>query len=85
VNLPQIKIVPQKSGHRFLHIHKNVSGVLAQVNNILAKYDMNITGQHLKTDEQVGYLITDVDKKYNKEVIAELKAINETIKFRLLY
>lgn len=85
VNLPQIKIVPQKSGHRFLHIHKNVSGVLAQVNNILAKYDMNITGQHLKTDEKVGYLITDVDKKYNKEVIAELKAINETIKFRLLY
>ncbi len=85
VNLPQIKVVPQKSGHRFLHIHKNVSGVLAQVNNILAKYDMNITGQHLKTDEKVGYLITDVDKEYNKEVIAELKAINETIKFRLLY
>ena len=85
VNLPQIKIVPQKNGHRFLHIHRNVSGVLAQVNNILAKYDMNITGQHLKTDEKVGYLITDVDKEYNKEVIEELRTINETIKFRLLY
>jgi D-3-phosphoglycerate dehydrogenase len=85
VNLPQIKVAPQKNGHRFLHIHKNVSGVLAQVNNILAKYNMNITGQHLKTDEKVGYLITNVDKEYNKEVIAELRAINETIKFRLLY
>ena len=85
VNLPQIKIVPQKNGHRFLHIHKNVSGVLAQVNNILAKYEMNITGQHLKTDEKIGYLITDVDKEYNKEVIEELRAITETIKFRLLY
>ena len=85
VNLPQIKIVPQKNGHRFLHIHKNVSGVLAQVNNILAKYEMNITGQHLKTDEKIGYLITDVDKEYNKEVIEELREITETIKFRLLY
>lgn len=85
VNLPQIKVTDQKKSHRFLHIHKNVSGVMAQVNSILAKYELNITGQSLKTDESVGYLITDVDKEYNEDVIEALKNIPETIKFRLLY
>lgn len=85
VNLPKIQVTPQVKAHRFLHIHKNVSGVMAQINNILAKYDLNITGQYLKTDEKVGYLITDIDKEYNKEVIEELKGVKETIKFRLLY
>lgn len=85
VNLPPIKVTPQNNVHRFLHIHKNVSGVMAEVNNILAKYDLNISGQSLKTDEQVGYLITDVDREYNEEVIKALKNVKGTIKFRLLY
>ena len=63
VNLPRIKLAPQKEGHRFLLIHENISGVVAQVNSILAKYEMNITGQFLKTDESVGYLISDVIKR----------------------
>lgn len=85
VNLPQIRVPQQKKSHRFLHIHKNVSGVMAQVNNILAKYNLNIVGQYLKTDEKVGYLITDLEDNYDKEVIKELKGIKETIKFRLLH
>jgi D-3-phosphoglycerate dehydrogenase len=85
VNLPEIKLPKQQKAHRFLHIHENVSGVMAQVNNILAKYQLNIVGQYLKTDEKVGYLITDLDDNYDKEVIKELKGIKETIKFRVLY
>ena len=85
VNLPAIRVMEQKNAHRFLHIHKNVSGVMAQVNRILADYDINVVGQYLKTDEEVGYLITDIDKEYNKEVIDALRDIKETIKFRLLY
>lgn len=85
VNLPEIKLPKQQKAHRFLHIHENVSGVMAQVNNVLAKFQLNIVGQYLKTDEKVGYLITDLDDNYDKEVINELKAIKETIKFRVLY
>jgi len=85
VNLPRIKLAPKKEGHRFLLIHENISGVVAEVNSILAKYEMNITGQFLKTDESVGYLISDVIKSYNEEILQELRAVKGKIKFRLLY
>lgn len=85
VNLPEIRVPQQKTAHRFLHIHQNVPGVMAQVNNVLAKYQLNIVGQYLKTDEKIGYLITDLENNYDKQVIKELKAIKETLKFRVLY
>jgi D-3-phosphoglycerate dehydrogenase len=58
---------------------------MAKINKILAKYDLNITGQYLSTDPKVGYVITDLDKEYNKEVIENLKDVEGTIKFRVLY
>jgi D-3-phosphoglycerate dehydrogenase len=85
VNFPNIRLPRQTNAHRFLHIHKNVSGVMAEINKILAKYDLNITGQYLSTDPKVGYVITDLDKKYNIEVIEELRNVEGTIKFRVLY
>jgi D-3-phosphoglycerate dehydrogenase len=85
VNFPNIRLPRQTNAHRFLHIHKNVSGVMAKINKILAKYDLNITGQYLSTDSKVGYVITDLDKEYNKEVIEKLRNIEGTIKFRVLY
>jgi D-3-phosphoglycerate dehydrogenase / 2-oxoglutarate reductase len=85
VNLPNIQLPQQKNCHRLLHLHRNVPGILAQINNVLAENKINIEGQYLKTTEQVGYVITDVDKKYNSVVLNELKRIPETIKFRVLY
>ena len=85
VNFPNIRLPRQTNAHRFLHIHKNVPGVMAKINKVLAKYDMNITGQYLSTDPKVGYVITDLDKKYNKEVIEKLRNVEGTIKFRVLY
>ncbi|MDC0176840.1 phosphoglycerate dehydrogenase [Polaribacter sp.] len=85
VNFPNIRLPRQTNAHRFLHIHKNVPGVMAKINETLAKYDLNITGQYLSTDPKVGYVIIDLDKKYNKEVIEELKSVEATIKFRVLY
>ncbi|MCG1035643.1 phosphoglycerate dehydrogenase [Polaribacter sargassicola] len=85
VNFPNIRLPRQSKAHRFLHIHKNVPGVMAKINKILAKYDLNITGQYLSTDPKVGYVITDLDKEYNKEVIDELRAVEGTIRFRVLY
>ena len=85
VNFPNIRLPKQDKSHRFLHIHKNVPGVMAKINKVLAKYDMNITGQYLSTDDKVGYVITDLNKKYNTQVIKKLKEIEGTIKFRVLY
>tara|TARA_B110000977_G_C11084660_1_gene494207 strand:+ start:2204 stop:4087 length:1884 start_codon:yes stop_codon:yes gene_type:complete len=85
VNFPNIRLPKQQNAHRFLHIHKNVPGIMAKINEVLASFDMNISGQFLSTDAQVGYVISDLDKDYNKEVIKALKEIPNTIKFRVLY
>lgn len=85
VNFPNIRLPKQNRAHRFLHIHQNVPGIMAKINEILATYEMNITGQYLSTDSEVGYVITDLDKDYNKEVVKALKRIENTIKFRVLY
>ncbi|GMN04856.1 hypothetical protein MTsPCn5_02440 [Croceitalea sp. MTPC5] len=85
VNFPNIRLPKQNNAHRFLHIHKNVPGIMADINEVLAKYEMNITGQFLSTDPDVGYVITDLDKEYNKDVIKALKNVEHTIKFRVLY
>ena len=85
VNFPNIRLPKQENSHRFLHIHRNVPGVMAHINEVLAEYEMNISGQYLSTDSEVGYVITDLDKDYNKEVIKALKKVDHTIKFRVLY
>ncbi len=85
VNFPNVQLPKLTNAHRLLHIHKNVSGVMAKINSVLAKHETNIVGQYLKTNEQIGYVITDIDKKYNPAVIKDLKAIENTIKFRVLY
>ena len=85
VNFPNIRLPKHKNAHRFLHIHRNVPGVMAKINKVLAKYELNITGQYLSTDEKVGYVITDVDKEYNEEVITKLKKVEGTVNFRVLY
>jgi D-3-phosphoglycerate dehydrogenase len=85
VNFPNIRLPKHNNAHRFLHIHRNVPGVMAKINKVLASYDMNITGQYLSTDDKVGYVITDLDKDYNTKVIKKLKEVEGTIKFRVLY
>uniref|UniRef100_UPI00262DF706 phosphoglycerate dehydrogenase n=1 Tax=uncultured Eudoraea sp. TaxID=1035614 RepID=UPI00262DF706 len=85
VNFPNIRLPKQNKAHRFLHIHRNVPGIMAKINEVLATYEMNISGQYLSTDSDVGYVITDLDRDYNKEVIKALKKVENTIKFRVLY
>jgi D-3-phosphoglycerate dehydrogenase len=85
VNFPNIQLPKQGGNRRFLHIHKNISGVMSEINNILSKHNLNIEGQYLKSSGEVSYLITDIDKDYDKSVIDELKNIEKTIKFRVLY
>jgi D-3-phosphoglycerate dehydrogenase len=85
VNFPNIVLPSLTNAHRFIHVHHNETGVLAQINKILANSSLNIVGQYLKTNEEIGYVITDVDKNYDQDVIKELKGIKGTIRFRVLY
>jgi len=85
VNFPNVQLQAVKNAHRLIHTHKNVPGMLAQINQILTKHNCNILGQTLKTNEDIGFMITDVDIKYNEELIQDLKGIENTIKFRILY
>jgi D-3-phosphoglycerate dehydrogenase len=85
VNFPNIQLPQLIDAHRFIHIHRNIPGVLAKVNNIFAKNKINIEGQYLKTNEDIGYVITDVNKDYSQTVIKELKSIEGTIRLRILY
>ncbi|MBC6696561.1 phosphoglycerate dehydrogenase [Hymenobacter sp. BT190] len=84
VNFPNIQL-PEQQAHRLIHIHHNVPGVLASINNVLAAHHVNILGQYLKTNEHIGYVITDIDKQYEPEVIQALREVEHTIKFRVLY
>ncbi len=85
VNFPNIQLPELKNAHRLIHIHQNVPGVLANINKVLASNQVNILGQYLKTNEQVGYVITDIDKGYDKQVINDMKQVPHTMKFRMLY
>ena len=85
VNFPELQLPLLKDSHRLLHIHTNVPGILAKINNIFADNRINIKGQYLKTIDQIGYVITDIDKDYADTVVNELRSIDQTIKFRLLY
>jgi D-3-phosphoglycerate dehydrogenase len=85
VNFPNLTLPTLENAHRLIHIHNNVPGILARINLVLADHGINIVGQYLKTTESIGYVITDINKDYDKEVIKKLRSIENTIKFRMLY
>jgi len=85
VNFPNLTLPTLENAHRLIHIHHNVPGILAHINNVLANHKINIVGQYLKTNETIGYVITDIDKAYDKQVIKDLRSIEHTIRFRILY
>ncbi len=85
VNFPEVQLPILQDSHRILHVHKNVPGIMAKLNSVFAKHHINIKGQYLNTNETTGYVIADVDKAYSKEFVQEIKAIEETNKFRILF
>jgi len=84
-NFPDLQPPRVSNAHRLIHIHKNVPGILAKINDVFARHNINIVGEFLVTNAQIGYVITDVNTGYDAQVLEELKAIEQTIKFRLLY
>lgn len=83
--VPELSLAPQNNTRRVLHFHKNVPGVLSDINSILSKHNVNILGQYLKTNETIGYVVLDVDLNADMEMMEDLKKVNNTIKTRILY
>jgi D-3-phosphoglycerate dehydrogenase len=83
--VPPLALPPVEGAHRILHIHNNVPGVLSAINTTLAKNNINIVAQYLKTNEEIGYVVLDVDKKLSNKAVELLKEVKATIKVRMLY
>lgn len=83
--VPPLSLPPQEGTHRILHIHRNVPGVLSAINGELSRNNINILAQYLKTNDDIGYVVLDVDKKISGHALQLLKDVKETIKTRLVY
>jgi D-3-phosphoglycerate dehydrogenase len=86
VNFPQVQLPARSSGTRYMHLHRNVPGLLRQVNDVFAKHDLNITAEYLQTDGDLGYVVVEAESGAGSDhVLAGLRAIPGTIRARLLH
>ena len=83
--VPGLNLPPLEGTHRILHIHNNVPGVLSEINTRLSANNINILAQYLKTNDDIGYVVLDIDKNLSKNAVELLKNVKQTIKVRLLY
>ena len=83
-NLPGITLPVMGGTHRLVHLHRNVPGVLASINRVLADHDVNVEGQLLRTRDDLGYVLTDITSAYSDDVLSELRAMASTIRLRTL-
>ncbi|MFT3755991.1 MAG: phosphoglycerate dehydrogenase [Pseudoxanthomonas sp.] len=87
VNFPEVTLPGHEGSRRILHIHRNVPGVLSQVNDIFRERGVNIDGQFLRTDPKVGYVVIDVTASEEQTAALRdaLAAIDGTLRTRVLY
>jgi D-3-phosphoglycerate dehydrogenase len=84
VNFPQVELAQPPSTHRILNVHRNVPGVLRDINRIVSDHSANIRAQVLSTDAEVGYLIMDVDDDVSQDIPVEIAALKTNIRTRVL-
>ena len=86
VNFPQVALPARPTATRFMHVHRNAPGVLGNVNQVFARRGVNIAGQYLQTDGEMGYVVVDAGgTRESESILAELRALPHTIRARLLY
>jgi len=87
VNFPEVALPEHPGSHRLLHIHENVPGVLSKVNGVFSKNHINISGQYLMTNAQIGYVVIDVEanERSSRAALKSLAAIEGTIRTRVLF
>jgi D-3-phosphoglycerate dehydrogenase len=86
VNFPEVALPPRPSGARYMHVHRNVPGLLFRVNDAFSRRGQNIAAQYLQTQGELGYVVVDADATAEDEgVLADLRQIDGTIRARLIY
>ncbi|MES2953980.1 MAG: phosphoglycerate dehydrogenase [Pseudomonadota bacterium] len=85
VNFPEVALPAHPGKHRLLHIHRNVPGVLAQINQVFAGNGINIASQFLQTNEAIGYVVIDIDAAHSDMALAKLADVPGTIRSRVLF
>lgn len=83
--VPALSLPLLEGAHRILHVHKNVPGVLSEINTALSNAKINILGQYLSTNEHIGYVVLDVNKQLSQNALKLLKGVKNTIRTRMLY
>ena len=85
VNFPEVALPSHPNVHRILHIHENKPGVMSEINQLLSENNINILGQFLQTNEDVGYVVVDVNKECSTLAKDKLNTVSGTIRCRLLF
>ena len=85
VNFPEVSLPAHPSSHRLLHIHRNVPGVLSHINRVFGEGGINIAAQYLQTNADIGYVVIDVEAEHSQMALEKLRAIDGTIRTRLLF
>ncbi|MHC4550053.1 MAG: phosphoglycerate dehydrogenase [Planctomycetota bacterium] len=85
VNFPEINLAPHENAHRVLHVHRNVPGVLKQINRAIADENINVMAQHLDTRNGIGYVVLDIEKEASSRLLTRLKQVEGTLRARILY
>jgi D-3-phosphoglycerate dehydrogenase len=85
VNFPQVEPPPLRGRHRLLNVHRNVPGVLANINRIVSDVQANIESQILATDPHVGYLVMDINREVSEQLRRQLSGLDTSIRTRVLY
>jgi D-3-phosphoglycerate dehydrogenase len=87
VNFPQVQLPARPSGTRFIQVQRNLPGMLGRLNEVLARHAVNIAAQYYETDHDVGYVVLDADASAadGQRVLADIRALEGTIRARLLY
>jgi len=84
-SVPAVALLTQAGTHRILHIHRNIPGVLGEINSRLSSHGINILGQYLNTNSEIGYVILDIESKLSKEAFELMNEIPGTVKARMVY
>ncbi|MGE0434495.1 MAG: phosphoglycerate dehydrogenase [Planctomycetota bacterium] len=85
VNFPELGLAEHEGGHRVLHIHRSVPGIMRQINDVFARLGLNVLGQHLRTRDGIGYVVLDTEAVEAGEILPPLREIEGTIRARILY
>ena len=87
VNFPQVQLPPRPNGTRYMHVHRNVPGMMVEAEQYFLDRGMNIASQFLQTDGEVGYVVIEADgtREDCEQVLEEIRALEGTLRARIIY